>query len=224
MRARIAAIDTTSEYGSLALIQDGEVREEILVESPDGFGHVLFPQLEALLSRHGWLPEDVDCFACASGPGSFTGIRVGLAAVKGLGEALNKPVVAVSNLRAIAWHGKWPLRAAVLDARRGEVYAAVFSATLELLAPEVVLPYSLWAETLPEGELEILSTDFSAFRHVFAAPCFAHAQLTEVPRALAGATGRIASGHLASGTATSPGEADANYVRRSDAELLWKER
>ena len=220
---RIAAIDTTSEYGSLALIQDGEVREEILAESPDGFGHVIFPRLEALLSRHGWLPEDVDCFACASGPGSFTGIRVGLAAVKGLGEALNKPVVAVSNLRAIAWHGECSLRATVLDARRGEVYGAVFSASLELVRPEVVLPSSAWAETLPEGELEFLSTDFSAFRHVFSAPRFACARLTEVPRALAGAIGRIASYHLASGAATSPGEADANYVRRSDAELLWKE-
>jgi tRNA threonylcarbamoyladenosine biosynthesis protein TsaB len=220
---RIAAIDTTSEYGSLALIQDGEVLEELLVASPDGFGHVIFPQLEALLNRHGWLPASVDCFACASGPGSFTGIRVGLSAVKGLGEALNKPVVAVSNLRAIAWHGKRSFRAAVLDARRGELYGAVFSASLELVKPEAVLPCSVWAETLPEGELEILSTDFSAFRHILAAPRFAHSSLTVVPQALAGAVGRIASDYLASGAAARPEEADANYVRRSDAELLWKE-
>ncbi len=70
----------------------------------------------------------VDCFAAASGPGSFTGVRVGLACVKGLAEALGKPAVAVSNLRAIASFGTAPWRAVVLDARRGEIYGAVYDA------------------------------------------------------------------------------------------------
>ena len=69
--------------------------------------------------------EEIDCFAAASGPGSFTGVRVGLAAVKGLAEALGKPAVGISNLRALSLFGKAALRAVVLDARRGEVYGAV---------------------------------------------------------------------------------------------------
>ena len=73
----------------------------------------------------------MDCFAAASGPGSFTGVRVGLAAVKGLAEAAGKRVVAVSNLRALAFFGSAPLRATVIDARRGEVYAALYNSRLD---------------------------------------------------------------------------------------------
>lgn len=223
MTSRIVAIDTTSESGSLALIENGNVLDEVSVLSAEGFGHVLFPQLELLLSRHGWSPAAVDCYAAAAGPGSFTGVRVGLAAIKGLGEALGKPVVAVSNLQAVAWHGTALLRAAVSDARRGEVYGAVYSASLELVSPERVLGFSAWVETLPETGLEFLSTDFSAFTAALAQTRFRDAPRRTVPRALAGAVGRIAADRLAAGLATSPAAADANYVRRSDAELYWKE-
>jgi tRNA threonylcarbamoyladenosine biosynthesis protein TsaB len=221
--SRIVAIDTTSESGSLALLENGAVLDEVSVLSAEGFGHVLFPQLERLLSRHGWSPADVDCYAAAAGPGSFTGVRVGLAAIKGLGEALGKPVVTVSNLQAVALHGAGPLRAAVLDARRGEVYGAVYSATLELVLPERVLAFSVWIDTLPESGVEFLSTDFGAFAAQLAETRFRDAPLKTVPRALAAAVGRIAADRLAAGLATDPAAADANYVRRSDAELLWKE-
>jgi tRNA threonylcarbamoyladenosine biosynthesis protein TsaB len=221
--SRIVAIDTTSESGSLALIENGSLLDEVSVWSTEGFGHVLFPQLELLLSRHGRSPADVDCYAAAAGPGSFTGVRVGLAAIKGLGEALGKPVVAVSNLQAVAWHGTALLRAAFSNARRGEVYGAVYSASLELVSPERVLGFSAWIDTLPETNVEFVSTDFSAFASEIAQSRFRDAARTTVPRALAGAVGRIAAGRLAAGLATSPAAADANYVRRSDAELYWKE-
>jgi tRNA threonylcarbamoyladenosine biosynthesis protein TsaB len=221
--SRIVAIDTTSESGSLALIESGSVLEEVSVLSAEGFGHVLFPQLELLLSRHGWSTAGVDCYAAAAGPGSFTGVRVGLAAIKGLAEALGKPVVAVSNLQAVAWHGTALLRAAVSDARRGEVYGAVYSASLELVSPERVLGFSAWIDTLPETSVEFLSTDFSPFAAALAQTRFRDAPQRTVPRALAGAVGRIAAARLAAGLATSPAAADANYVRRSDAELFWKE-
>ena len=71
---------------------------------------------------------DIDLFAGASGPGGFTGVRIGLAAVKGLGEVMGKPVVAVSNLLALSQYGSAALRATVIDARRGEVFAALYSA------------------------------------------------------------------------------------------------
>ena len=223
MTSRIVAIDTTSESGSLALIEGGSLLDEVSVLSAEGFGHVLFPQLERLLSGHGWGPADVDCYAAAAGPGSFTGVRVGLAAIKGRGEALGKPVVVVSNLQALAWHGTAPLRAVVLDARRGEVYGAVYSASLELVSPERVLGFSAWIDALPEADLEFVSTDFSAFAAEFAETRFRDAPKKTAPRALAGAIGRIATDRLAAGLATIPAAADANYVRRSDAELLWKE-
>jgi len=208
---RILALDTTSEFGSLALMASGELVAEELVQSPDGFGHVLFERLRELLSRHGWKLEEIDCFAAASGPGSFTGVRVGLAAAKGLAEALSKPVAPVSNLEAVAWFGRAPLRAAAIDARRGQIYGAVYNAALEVVSPEVVAPLAVWLESLPGGDIEFLSPDLPG-------PPF-----RETPRALARAIGSIAAERYRLGLALDPALVDANYVRRSDAELFWKD-
>jgi tRNA threonylcarbamoyladenosine biosynthesis protein TsaB len=218
---RILAIDTTTEFGSLALLEAGRVLEEVLLHSAAGFSHLLWEHLERLLARHNWTSAEVDCFAAAAGPGSFTGVRVCLAAAKGLAEAHTKPVVAVSNLAAMAWFGAAPLRAVVVDARRGEIYGAVYNAALELVTPEVVTGFPEWLKSLPDGELEFLSTDVAPFRAALASTRFARLPLREVPRALAGAVGQIAAARLRAGRAQDPAAIDANYVRRSDAERLW---
>jgi tRNA threonylcarbamoyladenosine biosynthesis protein TsaB len=217
---RILAVDTTAEFGSLALVEGGIVVDEVLVHSPEGFGHVLFGQIERMLERHGWTLGEIDCFAAAAGPGSFTGVRVGLAAVKGLAEALSKPVVAVSNLQALGSFGTRALRATVLDARRGEIYGAVYDAGLRVVVEERVSPFGAWLEHLPEGGLEFVATNFAPFMPAVAGTRFARVPVIEAPRALAGAIGRIAAGSEGS----DPAAVDANYVRRSDAELLWKDR
>ena len=126
MNPLILSIDTTHEFGSIALLAGSEVVEEVLLHSTDGFGHVLFGHLGRLLEKHGRRVNEVACFAAASGPGSFTGVRVGLACVKGLAEAAERKVVAVSNLEAMARFGSAAQRAVVMDARRGEVYGAVY--------------------------------------------------------------------------------------------------
>lgn len=223
MSPRVLALDTTSEFGSLALAEGEQIVEELLLHSPEGFAHVLFDHLGRLLARHGRRLEQVDCFACAAGPGAFTGVRVGLAAAKGLAEATGRPLVAVSNLQAVAWFGTAPLRAAVLDARRGEIYGAVYDARLEPVLPEAVMKFPAWLETLPGGELEFLSTDFSPFRQALAGTRWAGAPVREVPRALAGAIARIAGERYRRGRAQDPAAVDALYVRRSDAELAWRE-
>lgn len=224
MSPRILSIDTTTEFGSVALVQGEKLIEELLLHSSDGFGHILYGHIERLLVKHGWSKNDIDCFAAASGPGSFTGVRVGLAAAKGLAEALGKPMVAVSNLQAVAWFGSASLRATVLDARRGDIYGAVYSASLEVVVPETVTKFQAWLATLPAGDLEFLSTDFSPFRHAFAGTRFESVPVRETPRALARAIGRIAVTRFELGLAKDPAEVDANYVRRSDAELFWKDR
>jgi tRNA threonylcarbamoyladenosine biosynthesis protein TsaB len=197
---RILALDTTGETGSLALSEGDRVVEEVLLESPDGFAHVLFGAIEALLARHGITLRDIDCFASASGPGSFTGVRIGLTAMKGLAEATGKKVIAVSNLMAIAAGGTAPLRAPWIDARRDEIYGAVYNASLEIVQDEVVTPMEKWRASLP-SDVEIL----------------------EQRGPLAGAIALIAARRFAAGLAQDPAEIDANYVRRSDAELLWKD-
>lgn len=220
---RILALDTTSEFGSLALIEGGAVVEEVLLHSADGFGHVLYGQLEALLRKHGWDVAGVDCFAASSGPGSFTGVRVGLAAVEGLAEAAGKPAIGVSNLLVLASFGTAPMRATVLDARRGEVYGALYDTELHPLSGEVVAKFPVWLGSLPAGELEFISTNFTPFRPALNGTRFADCRVTDVPRALAGAVGTIAARRLAEGRVMDPAQIDANYVRRADAELSWRD-
>lgn len=215
----ILSIDTTSEFGSIALTEESRPVEEVLLHSPDGFGHILHDQIERLLNRHGVKVQDLDCFAAASGPGSFTGVRVGLAAAKGLAEATGQGVVAVSNLRALASFGSAPLRATVLDARRGEVYGAVYNEQLEIASAETVMKFPAWLSTLPDSGFEFVALDFGPFRsHVDPA-----VPVVIAPRALAAAIGAIAWAEFKAGRVSDPAAVDANYVRRSDAELFWKE-
>lgn len=223
MSTRLLALDTTSEFGSLALVEDGHAVEEILLHSPDGFGHILFGQLQRLLDRHDWQIRGIDCFASAAGPGSFTGVRIGLAAIKGLAEAAHRPAIAVSNLEAVASFGQAPLRAALLDARRGDVYAALYDAALHRIGDEVVAKFPHWLASLPQERIEFLTPDPDPFRLALAASRFASCTLAPVPRAMASAVGRIAYHRFLQNEANDPAAIDANYVRRSDAELFWRE-
>lgn len=211
----VLAIDTTSEFGSIALVRGDHIIEETPLHSADGFAHVLFQAVERLLSAHGIELGAVDGFAGAAGPGSFTGVRVGLTAVKGLAEATGRPVVAVSNLQALAWFGSRALRAPVIDARRGAVYGAVYDDSLTLVQEETVSPFQTWHDGLPGGDLEILTNGFPLSEEGLSRP------VVHAPRWLAGAVGRIAAARLAAGAGQDPAEIDANYVRRSDAEMAW---
>lgn len=205
----LLAFDTSSEHGSLALFRDGILFEERAVEAPDGFGHVLFGEIEALLARHGIALRQLNRIAAASGPGSFTGIRVGLTAAKALAEALGCQVAAVSTLQALASFGSAARRAAVLDARRGEVYAGLFGPSLEPLAAESVGPLTaLEAALAPDVEIVTPDPALLPGRRV-----------TTASRSLAAAIGRLGQ----SSEPMDPAGLDANYVRKSDAELFWKE-
>ena len=140
----ILAVDTTTEHGSLALVRDGELLEESLLHAPGSFSPVLYEELERILQRHAVKLADVDCFAAASGPGTFTGVRVALACVMGLAEAIGRPAVAVSNLQAVARFGAARLRGVALDARRGDIYGAVYDDAGRLVTTEVVAGLAPW--------------------------------------------------------------------------------
>lgn len=215
----ILAIDTTSQHASLALRSEGKLVAEHAMNSPDGFAHVLFPAIRAFLAETATPLEVIDCFAAASGPGSFTGVRVGLSAAKGLAEALGKTAVGVSNLKALSSFGQNSLRAVLLDARRGEIYAAVYGSDLQPVTDEVVLPFTSWLETLTEPEYEFISTAGNPFWLALQSTRFANMPFTEAPLSLAGAVALCAE----QSTPSDPATLDANYVRRSDAELFWKD-
>jgi len=192
---KILAIDTSGERGSIALVQDAVVVEEVALHAPDGFGQVLFQAIVDLLARHSLAVLDVDCFASAIGPGTFTGVRIGLTAAKGLAESAGKRVAGVSNLKAMAFYGEAHTRAVFADARRKDVYAAVYDSSLRLISPEVVAPLEQWLSSLQLVPDEFLCQDFATYSVVIAA----REDDFKDPAAL-----------------------EANYVRRTDAELALK--
>ena len=124
----LLAVDTSGKNGSLALARVTAGRPEAgIVEAVPlaggTFSAQLIPQISALLEKHGFSKKDLAAFAAVSGPGSFTGLRVGLAAIKGLAEGLQKPVATVSLLEAVARSGAAGGHVfTALDAGRSEVY------------------------------------------------------------------------------------------------------
>ena len=196
----ILAIDTTSENASVVVRRGHATAAEVHLQSADGFGHLIIQAIDEVLKKaHTRLPE-VDCFAAASGPGSFTGVRVTLAAVKGLAEAMHKPAAGISNLRALSLSGQADLRAVMLDARRGQIFGAVYDAQTRMVMPETVANREEWIKTVPAGA-EFIGVDGG-------------------PRWLAAAIAECAEIDGAAGW-SDPTVLDANYVRRSDAELSW---
>src|SRR6266536_1794231 len=124
----LLATDTSGKNGSIALarVTPGRSEVEVIEAVPlagGTFSAQLVPQIAALLEKHGYRKTDLAGFAVVSGPGSFTGLRVGLAAIKALAEVLHKPIAAVSLLEAVAWSGQALGRVlAALDAGRAQVY------------------------------------------------------------------------------------------------------
>ena len=219
------AIDTCGEFGGIALVRGAVVIEELPLQEPSGFSAVLFDRIRELLARHGVPLTDIDLFAAASGPGGFTGVRIGLAAMKGLGEVLGKPVSAVSSLAALAETGSHPLRATVIDARRGEVFGALYEDGRAKI-PECVLPFpklmDILASRTADESFEWVSPDPEVFADALVGTKFETFPNTRAPRSLAAAVARIALRQAATGQSMDPALIEANYVRRSDAELLWK--
>jgi tRNA threonylcarbamoyladenosine biosynthesis protein TsaB len=215
----ILAIDTTQPAGSIALAAAGVLLEMRAIHAPPvGFSGVIYDELAALLDRHGVTLPQIDGYAAANGPGSFTGVRVGLTAAKGLAEAHGKLVVPVSNLLAIAALAQ-PLTpqltqsvlCPIIDVRRGEVAAAVYSNALELL----IAPFSAEPAEVTR-RVAGCAEECGAVVYCGAdAPRFFPGAVETSPY-LAGSVALIAERDLAAGRGLDPASADADYVRRAD--------
>ena len=125
------AFESSARAASVALCRDGALLSQYSQCSALTHSRTLLPMAEDLLKNAEFSMADIDLFAVAHGPGSFTGIRIGVSTVKGLAWALEKPCVGVSTLEAMAWHGlaAGGLICPVMDARRSQVYNALFHIT-----------------------------------------------------------------------------------------------
>src|SRR6476660_1065269 len=125
---RILAADTSSQYGSVCVVEGQKLIGEVRLASSMQHSEHFFRSVEFLFQHISFQLADIDLFVAARGPGSFTGLRVGLAAMSGFAATHGKPAVGVSTLEALAWRsgvvGKWI--APVIDARRGEVYGGLY--------------------------------------------------------------------------------------------------
>src|SRR6266853_1987439 len=130
---RILAVDTSSQHGSVCVTDSHEVVGEVRLASSIQYSERLFRSIEFLFLHLPFQLSDIDLFVAARGPGSFTGLRVGLAAMEGFVAAHGKRGAGISTLEALAW--KTGLRdvlvAPVIDARRGDVYGAVYRRSRE---------------------------------------------------------------------------------------------
>ena len=124
----ILAFESSARPASVALLRDGQLLSQYSQCSQLTHSRTLLPMAEDMLKNAELTLDDVDLFAVAHGPGSFTGIRIGVSTVKGLAWASDKPCVGVSTLEAMAWHGlaAGGLICPVMDARRSQVYNALF--------------------------------------------------------------------------------------------------
>jgi tRNA threonylcarbamoyladenosine biosynthesis protein TsaB len=220
----VVALDTSSRHGSCALTVDGEVR--VLLASDPALPQAarLPAELQQLLAAADVQLEDVDVFAVAVGPGSFTGLRVGIATMQGLAFAGDRPLIGVSALDALAAIAREttidpPMRTATwIDAWRGEVYAAVYDGAREVEPVSVEMPEPLLAR-LTEGAL-FIGDAIPLRRTLIAERLGGRARFAAEPAPLlAGAIARLAHDAAAAGERPAPDAIRPLYVRRPDAEI-----
>jgi tRNA threonylcarbamoyladenosine biosynthesis protein TsaB len=150
---RVLGIETTTQWVSVALVEGGQVILERAHDRPKQSAERLLPLIAELLSEAGWQRTSLECLGVSLGPGSFTGVRVGIACAQGLSLGLGVPLVGVSSLRAMARAVPASLpgvRCAVLDARRAEVFAAGYASgpRAAQVLPPVALSTSSAGQTL----------------------------------------------------------------------------
>jgi tRNA threonylcarbamoyladenosine biosynthesis protein TsaB len=178
------------------------------------------PTIASLLEQNHFDKKDVDGFAVVSGPGSFTGLRVGLATVKGLCEVLQKPLAMVSMLEAvvIARGSVGQNVTAILDAGRGEVYVGQYEVASDAakLRGEYLTKLADFAAEANDSSSEILTPDTSVADHLR----LANVAVRAVDPVQAGEIGRIGLRKLLAGEIADIASIDVNYIRRSDAEIF----
>ena len=167
------AFESSAKAASVALCEGGRLISQVIQCSGLTHSRTLLPMAEDLLKNAEMEMKQIDSFAVAEGPGSFTGIRIGIATVKGLAWAADKPCIGVSTLAAMAWNGvaAGGLICAVMDARRSEVYNALFrieDGRPVRLCPDRAISLSALTEELRErGEAPFLVGDGTELASAF---------------------------------------------------------
>jgi tRNA threonylcarbamoyladenosine biosynthesis protein TsaB len=219
----LLATDTSGKQGSIALARAGERsgdEVEVIEIAPlvgGTFSAQLIPQISDLLATNGFTKHDIGALAVASGPGSFTGLRIGLAAVKALAEVLGKPIAAVSLLEVcVLISGARGKIMAALDAGRTDVYVGEYEVpgTAGRASREHILSRS---EFLAQAKGWTVVTPDAVLAEAAGAAGLSVLTLSPISAAV---VARLGWRKIQSGETVTPEQLEANYIRRTDAEML----
>ncbi|HSA94933.1 MAG TPA: tRNA (adenosine(37)-N6)-threonylcarbamoyltransferase complex dimerization subunit type 1 TsaB [Acidobacteriota bacterium] len=221
----VLAIDTTTPSGSVALLEDEALLGEVDVESAATHSARLLRAVDFLLGAHGRDIKDVEAFAVAAGPGSFTGIRIGLGAAKALAFASGKPVAPVSTLVALATKltaDGTRLAAPLLDAKKGEIYAALFEAgrsgLKEIIPQGAYGPDEFFARLPARRVIAFAGSGVAAYRAKLLPYVRDKARFPRRTPFIAAEVGRIGRSLVLEGRAVGAAALEPIYFRRSQAE------
>ena len=231
---RLLAVETSTLTGAVALLEAGTLVGESRLNVALTHGERLLQAVDALLAAARWRLADVEALAVAVGPGSFTGLRVGIGTMKGLAFATGKLLVGVPTLDALAWtlpFAAYPV-CPMLDAKKGEVYTALYrtlSGRLERLSPYRAVDPQVLADELAHdagGPVVFVGDGVAPFERVLtsalgAAACFAPPAHRLPSAASVGALAQLA---LDRGETVDPAALVPLYIRRSEAELARERR
>jgi tRNA threonylcarbamoyladenosine biosynthesis protein TsaB len=223
---KILAVDTSTSLGSIALVDGPAVRAELALNVSTTHNQRLLPGIHRLLTDVGWTLEELDGLAIGLGPGSFTGLRIGMSVMKGLAFATGKPLAGVPTLDALAANvslAPWTV-CPVMDARKGEVYTALYRGgegdKLERLTPYQVMKPERLAEFIT-GKTVLLGDGLLRYGDIVAAGL--GDRLVRAPahlNAIRGTSiGWLAMERLRQGLAEDISTCTPLYIRPSEAEL-----
>ena len=230
---KILAIDSSSTAASVAVMEDDKLLVELVVNYQRTHSEKLIPMIEETLKHCGLKAKDVDVFAASIGPGSFTGLRIGVTTLKVMAQALNKPVVGISTLEALAFNLPYcdGILCPIIDAQREMVYSCLYEwrgDQLEALQEPVVISINELLEELKvQGKRVVFLGDaVDKFKQDITAVL--KEQATFPPSAWtivrAASIGALALKRIEEGQLIAPEELLPIYMRKSQAENQYEER
>lgn len=230
----LLALDTCDSRGSLALLRDESVIQLEVHETSEDYSSWLLPAVQRVLRDSQVSLPELSAYAVAAGPGSFTGVRVGLTTVKAWSEVYGQPIAAVSRLEALGTYAcsKTPFLAAFVDAQRSQVFAGLYhrkEEALERVGDEAVISAGQFLDWVAsqigaQDRVEWISPDPQCLASTpqWGSRIERAETIRVVAPVLAAAIGRVGARLVRENRLTDALSLDANYVRRSDAEIFWK--
>ena len=231
---KILALDSSGLVASVALLENDNLVAEFTVNNKKTHSQTLLPMLDEVVKAAGIELDTVDAIAIAAGPGSFTGLRIGAATVKGLSLALDKPIIPVPTLEGLAYNfwGIGRLICPIMDARRNQVYTGIYafeSGNMKVLEPQMAVDIEVIAEKLCRygRNVVFLGDGVPVFRQKLesglleqltaAGNQFAFAP-AHVNKQRAGAVGTLALQYIREGRTETADEHQPEYLRMAQAE------